>query len=145
MILSVLAVLKDIYEQGRNFVWPRPEVCPHCGAGKPWGHGFVPAYFDGFDGCVFLRRYRCSQCGCVMRLKPEGYFRGFQAPMETIRSAIREGPEQEDTPSRSRRGHWLRALKRKAAAYLGAAFSGSPLQAFDRLVTMGTIPVSRSI
>ena len=30
------------------------------------------AYFDGFDEGIFLKRYRCPGCGCVIRLRPDG-------------------------------------------------------------------------
>jgi hypothetical protein len=41
--------------------------------------------------------------------------------------------------------HWLKALKRKSRAYLGESFGGDLLEAFDRLLEMGKVPVSRSI
>jgi hypothetical protein len=148
MILAVFAVLKEIYKQGRDYSWPRPEVCPHCKSGRLWGHGFVPAYFDGFEGGILLRRYRCVECGCVIRLKPQGYFHKFQSSIKAIRSSIRhrlEAGRWVGAISRSRGLHWLKALKRKSRAYLGDAFEGDLLQAFDRLLEMGKIPVSRSI
>lgn len=146
MILSVAVLLKDIYEKGREYLWPRPAVCPRCKAGRLWGHGFVPAYFDGFESCIWLRRYRCAHCGCVVRLKPEGYLERFQASTEAIRSAISDIPKRKQSfISRPRRAHWVKALKRKAVAYFGNAFGLDLLEAFDRLLAMGRIPVSRSI
>jgi hypothetical protein len=41
--------------------------------------------------------------------------------------------------------HWLKALKRKSRAYPGESFAEDLLEAFDRLLKMGKIPVSRSI
>ena len=148
MILPVVVVLKEIYEKGRDYLWPRPEVCPCCRTRRPWGHGFVLAYFDGLAAGVLLRRYRCPQCRCVIRLKPEGYFDRFQSSITTIRAVIRELVEKKLSPSgvpRTRRDHWLKALKRKARAYFGDPFEDRLLSAFDRLVEMGKIPVSRSI
>lgn len=148
MILIVIAVLKEIYEQGRDYSWPRPKVCPRCKSGRLWGHGFVRAYFDEFEGGVFLRRYRCVECGCVIRLKPQGYFHKFQSSIEAIRSSIRHRLETHRWVcgiSRSRGLHWLKALKRKSRAYPGESFAEDLLEAFDRLLKMGKIPVSRSI
>ena len=148
MILPVAVVLKEIYEKGRDYLWPRPEVCPKCKARRPWGHGFVVAYFDGFTAGVLLRRYRCPQCGCVIRLKPQGYFARFQSCIATIRAAIAELLRENRCPRgvfRTRQGHWLKALKRKARAYFGDPFQNHLLAAFDRLAGMGKIPVSRSI
>ncbi len=148
MILPVVVGLKEIYKKGRDYLWPRPEVCPCCKAGRPWGHGFVLAYFDGFASGLLLRRYRCPHCGCVIRLKPLGYFDRFQAPIETIRTAIdcliKKGASHSGV-SRTRGTHWLKALKRKARAYFGDSLQNHLLAAFDRLVEMGEVPVSRSI
>jgi len=148
MILPVVVVLKDIYEKGRDYLWPRPEVCPCCKQTKPWGHGFVLAYFDGFTSGLLLRRYRCPQCGCVIRLKPQGYLERFQSSIQTIRSTIDDLLKNNRCPSgvcRTRQAHWLKALKRKIVAYLGDELRHDPLAAFDRLIVMGKIPVSRSI
>ena len=148
MILPVVVVLKEIYVKGRDYLWPRPEVCPCCKARRPWGHGFVLAYFDGFTVGVLLRRYRCPHCGCVIRLKPQGYFARFQSSIETIRTTICDLVDRKPSSSgvsRTRKAHWLKALKRKARAYLGDPFQNHLLAAFDRLIVMGKIPVSRSI
>ena len=148
MILPVVVVLKEIYEKGRSYLWPRPETCPRRKAGRLWGHGFVPAYFEGLNAGVFLRRYRCPQCGCVIRLKPQGYFDRFQSSIQTIRTAIGHRVKTNRCLggiSRTLQAHWLEALKRKAKAYLGDPFEHDLLEAFDLLCEMGKTPVSRSI
>jgi len=148
MILPVAVVLKEIYEKGRDYLWPRPEVCPRCKAGRPWGHGFVLAFFEGFTAGLLLRRYRCPQCGCVIRLKPQGYFDRFQSSIETIRSTIADLLNKNRRPCgvfRTRQAHWLKALKRMAKAYFGDPFEHRLLEAFDLLIGMGRIPVSRTI
>ncbi|MGC9194967.1 MAG: hypothetical protein ACP5IL_05875 [Syntrophobacteraceae bacterium] len=148
MILPVVVSLKEIYEKGRDYLWPRPEVCPRCKARRPWGHGFVMAYFDGFASGLLLRRYRCPHCGCVIRLKPEGYFDRFHTSIETIRTVISNLVDKKlscSGVSRTREAHWFKALKRKTTAYFGDPFRDILLAAFDRLIEMGKMPVSRSI
>jgi hypothetical protein len=148
LILFVAAKVKEIFTLGREYPWPRPQVCPRCEGGVVWGHGFVLAYFDGFSEGLFLRRYRCPACGCVLRLRPEGYFSRFQASIDTIRSSLSQRIRYSRWPPslcRSRQRHWLRALRRKAVAYLGNRWSHSLIAAFDALLSQGTIPVSRSI
>jgi hypothetical protein len=106
------------------------------------------AYFDGFTAGLLLRRYRCPHCCCVIRLKPHGYFRRFQSRIETIRSVICDLVEKKPPfsgVSRTRKAHWLKALKRRVRAYFGDPFEHNLLAAFDRLIAMGKIPVSRSI
>ena len=88
MIIFFPCVLKEIFKKGRNYPWPKPEKCPHCANYKVWGHGFVEAFFDGYNEPLVLKRYRCPVCGCVMRLRPSGYFKRFQASIKTIRSSI---------------------------------------------------------
>jgi len=146
MILFVCAKLNEISDQGRKFNWIKPDRCPRCDSVKLWGHGFVSAYFDGFAQGVFLRRFRCPDCRCIIRMKPQGCFRRFQASVHTIRSCIAQrlsdGKWRGDL-SRSRQRHWLSALKRKTMAFFGA---GKELIAgFDQLMQMGAIPVSRAI
>lgn len=148
LILCVDACVKKIFELGRKFPWPRPERCPLCGGVRIWGHGFVEAYFDGFDQALFLRRYRCAGCRAIFRLRPRGYWRRFQAPICTIRSALARRLKTGRWPpglSRSRQGHWLRALCRQVLAYLGLGWAQRLLEGFDRLCEMGKIAASRSI
>ena len=113
MIIFVCSNLKEIFDKQRQYVWPRPERCPRCQLSKLWGHGFVLAYFDDVAGGVYLRRYRCPECGCVIRLRPRGYFPRIQASIDTIRASLAQRLRQGRWPvgsSRSRQGHWHRAL-----------------------------------
>ena len=49
-----------------------------------WGHGYVCRYFDGFLGALWLKRYRCPDCGAVHTLRPHLYDRRFQVIWFTI-------------------------------------------------------------
>ena len=148
MISLVVVKLKEIFKQGRDYPWPRPEICPCCKDHKLWGHGFVENYFDGFSAGLLLRRYRCPLCGCIVKLKPGGYFSRFQAPIDTIRFSLSHRLRYGRWPpglSRSRQGHWLRSLRRKVLAYLGQGWKGRLLEGFDYILTRGINPISRSI
>ena len=84
----------------------------------------------------------------MVRLRPTGYFVRIQAAIETIRAGISQRLCTGRWPvglSRARQGHWLRALMRNAVAYFGNAGKGRLLGAFDRLIGLGIIPVSRAI
>jgi len=148
LILFVAAKIKEIFREGKDYPWPRPEVCPRCEVSGVWGHGFVLALFDGLNEGLWLRRYRCPECGCVVRLRPEGYFSRFQASVDSIRLSLSYRLDRERWPpcvSRSRQGHWMRALRRKVEAYLGKSWGGGLIGGFDHLVSLGRNPVSRSI
>jgi len=147
LILFVDVRVKKIFRLGRNFPWPKPERCPVCG-GSLWGHGFCLAIFDGFPRALWIRRYRCGHCQRVFRLRPQGYWSRFQAPIATIRAALarrlQRGRWRPDL-ARSRQGHWLRALVRQVLAYLGQGWRGRWLEGFDLLWRKGKVPVCRSI
>lgn len=148
MIISIKADLTEIDKKGRDYPWKKPDRCPKCGDYKVWGHGFVEVCFDGFKSPLLTKRYRCPNCGCVIRYRPIGFFKRFQAGIDTIRSCISCRIRCGRWPpglSRSRQGHWLKALKRRTTAYLENTWDLSLIDAFDRLLTLGQIPVSRSI
>ena len=88
MILAVAALLKEIMDKAKDYPWSKPAECPRCHRKRLWGHGFVLAWFDECGSSVYLRRYRCPECGCVIQLKPEGYFNRFHASIQTIRTSI---------------------------------------------------------
>lgn len=148
MIIFFPAKLKSLFDKGRDYPWPRPERCPRCGSCAVWGHGYVESFFDGFSRSLLMKRYRCPDCGCVMRCRPAGYFKRFQASIETIRSSISiKTLKCRWLPgiSRTRQGHWWRALKRRIAAYLGNTWKRGVLAGFDHLLVLSQVPVSRSI
>ena len=148
MILPVEANLKEIDEKGRDYRWSKPELCLHCRASHLWGHGFVESWFDGYTHALLLRRYRCPGCGCVIKLKPQGYFKRFQATIEMISFQIDSRLKTGKWPGgcvRERCRHWLRSLKRQTMAHLGLEWMKDLPQAFSRLIEMGEVPVSRCI
>jgi len=148
MIIFAGVNLKEIFKKGRKYAWPKPDICPRCKMSKLWGHGFVLAYFDAVAEGIYLRRYRCPECRCVIRLRPAGYFPRIQASIATIRSSVSkrigEGRYLSGL-SRSRQRHWLKALIKNTMAYLGQGFKDRLLEAFDRVVDMGKVPVSSAM
>ena len=148
LILFVAAKIKEILILGKDYPWPRPERCPRCKSGGVWGHGFVLGYFDGFNQGIYLRRYRCPLCCCVLRTRPESHFSRLQCSIVTIRSNLSHRLRYGRWPpgiSRSRQGHWLRSLKRKIFIYLGLGWVRGLLEGFDYMLPRGINPVSRSM
>jgi hypothetical protein len=95
-----------------------------------------------------LRRYRCPDCHCVLRLRPSGFFKRFQASIKTIRECIfyrLNNGRWSKAISHTRQGHWLRSLRRKTLACCGQRLKHSLLDGFDYLIRMDEIPVSRRI
>ena len=148
MIYEIAVELKELSEKGRDYPWKKPEKCPACGSDRLWGHGFVEAFFEWFVFALWIRRYRCPDCGCVVRMKPSGIFKRFRADIDTVRACLRAKIEKRTwSPalSKSRQRHWFRALKANVCARLGNAFANDLLKGFDILAQAGTIPASRSI
>ncbi len=148
MILFIDVILKEIFDQGRNFSWEKPKQCPRCCSWKLWGHGFVQALFDGFSTALWLKRYRCPDCKCIIRMRPKSHFSRFQSSKETIRSALEHRVSHGKWPSNMtppRMRHWMRNLKLQVKAHLTDMWKLGLLAGFDQLVNMGRVPVSSSI
>ena len=146
MIHFVDVSLKDIFQMGREYPWERPDKCPCCGNWKVWGHGFVSAFFHGFCSAIWLKRYRCPSCGCIIRMRPASHFTRFQSSRHTIRSnllhRINTGRWPKDS-CKPRQRHWLKNLKRQMMAWLD--WKADLIQAFDLLINQGRIPVTSAI
>jgi len=148
MVIPVEVELKCLVEQQRAYPWPKPERCPRCQQCRVWGHGFVAAFFDGIFGAVYLRRFRCPVCRCVMRLRPKGYFQRFQASIACIYASLSQRIGDGSYPSgisRSRQRHWMRALQRQVAAHLGEGFRDRMLEGFSALLERGGVPVASNL
>jgi hypothetical protein len=148
MIIFYAVKLKELFKKERDYPWQKPGGCPCCNSQRLWGHGFAEALFDGYNQPLLLKLYRCPDCGCIIRLRPKGHFKRFQAQVETIRSSITLKSTSNrwlSCISRSRQGHWFRALKRRIKAYLTQTFVEGVVAGFDALLQLGQIPVSRSI
>jgi hypothetical protein len=141
--------VKTLVELGRDYCWQRPEHCPKCQGVRVWGHGYVTAYFDeaGSQG-VYLKRYRCPECGVVIRLRPVDYWRRIQATIATVGRCIGDRLEKGRWPpgSNSARGRqWLRGLKRQVRTHLGMSYAERIAEGFLELVRRGVCAVSRAV
>jgi hypothetical protein len=148
MVIFFPLNFKELITLGREYPWPRPQRCLRCHGCRIWGHGFVLACFDGFNEPIEIKRYRCPDCDCIFRLRPTGYFERFQVDIATIRSSIFTkvySGKWKPRISTSRQCHWFRALLRKIKAYLTDTWDQGIMAAFDELIKMGLVPVSRSI
>ena len=148
MIQFAAVILKEIFDQGRNFSWEPPTKCPRCNHYKVWGHGYVSAFFDGFTDSLWLKRYRCPDCGCVITMRPASHFSRFQSSRATIRSALQHRLKHGRWPSdisSARMRHWLTNLKRHIKAHIPHSWEPGLMVCYDHLLEMGKIPVSRSI
>ena len=148
MVMFSAVKLKELFKKERNYPWQKPNCCLRCNSCRLWGHGFAPAIFDGFIRPLLLKLYRCPDCGCVIRLRPKGYFKRFQASVDTIRSSIvLKSKTNRWLPglSRTRQCHWFRSLCKRIRVYLTDTWSLGVVAGFDYLLQLDHIPVSRAI
>jgi len=147
MIAFVSVVLKEIFEQGRKYVWERPATCPACNHYKVWSHGFVQRLFDGFDTSLLLKSYRCPNCGCVSTLRPDSHFTRIQSSVETIRSSLycrlQTGRWPPPGHSFPKQRHWLKNLRRRIKALLTEVWSHGEIAAFDYFISIGQTSANR--
>jgi len=149
--LFFMMCIKDIFQHGRNYPFPRPLICQrdNCGSRRIWSHGFIDAYFDGYGSAICLKRYICADCGCVYTIRPFGYWPRHHAPLkiivERLCHRIRNGVWGQSAYSRQRQGHWVRALKKNIKIYLGLHFEGEVMDGFYGLLHAFRQPVIRSV
>lgn len=134
---------------GRQYPWEKPKQCPKCQGVRLWGHGYVEAYFDDAGGqSVLLKRYRCPQCGVVLRLRPVGYWKRIQATIATVRQCVIDRLEKGRWPPQctaARGRHWLSGLRRQVRARLGMSYAERLVEGFSELLRLGLCAVSRAV
>jgi len=109
MIKEIIIDLIRLSQEGKRYKWKRPDECTQC-KGKLWGHGYVSAYFDCCSGLVYLKRWICSLCRLVIKMKPIGYWKYFRSSIGEILKTLQYRLTQYLWPpgvSRQRGGHWL--------------------------------------
>lgn len=148
MLHFVNVILKEVFDQGRDYKWSQPSRCPRCFHYKVWGHGFVDRIFDDFTTPLAIKRFRCNRCGCIICCRPKSHFGRIQTSIFTIKIFLMHRLTQGkwSTPApHSRQRHWLRNLKRKILAHFGLSDPNDLLKGYEMLLGLGQIPVSSSI
>jgi transposase-like protein len=84
LILYFAVDVKRLYELGKGYPWQKPARCPVCRSDRLWGHGFVRRYFEPFEQPVWIKRYRCPDCGAVHTMRPDTYLEGLRYPLAVI-------------------------------------------------------------
>lgn len=149
MIINQEINLATVFSSGKNYNYTRPEKCPKCSSSKIWGHGYVSRYFDGYNFCLYLKRWLCVDCGCVISIRPVNCFARHHCLLPTIFNVLEKrittGFWSRDSGiTRQRGGHWLRWLKINITIFLGNEFVGKLLAGFQQLITLGQCPVFRT-
>ena len=114
LILYVSVNLSRLVSVGKQYPWPRLRTCPCCGCRRVWSHGWVARYFDSVPEAVWVKRWRCPDCGAVHTARPSTHWRGFWATRKTILRCLRQrlagGPSVAGI-NRQRQQYWMRGLR----------------------------------
>jgi len=145
LVLHVTVNVKELFTLGRLYPWPSPHRCRICGSQRIWGHGYVPRYLEGFIRPLFIRRFRCPDCGTVYTLRPDSHFSRFRYSVATIVSTLTQRSKDlvPPLPSRQARQYWLRALMFQASRTANVLLPDT--RTVYTLLSRDTIPFSRSM
>jgi transposase-like protein len=88
LILYNRLEIEKLQEFGKDFPWKKPEYCPVCKSKRLWGHGYVIRYFSKGQEGVYLKRWRCPECGAVHTVRPEGFLPRIMTPIKGIYNVL---------------------------------------------------------
>jgi hypothetical protein len=141
LILYLSVNLHEVSRAGKGFSWARPFGCPRCNGARLWGHGYVERYFEELDGPVWMKRWRCPECGAIHTARPLEYWRGFWASSSTILASLWTRVEKHrwlESLSRQRQEYWWRGLE--ISRVVAAMAEG-----LEELLDAGTIIATHSL
>lgn len=131
-----------LMSQGKLYPWPRPCRCPRCGGLRLWGHGYVARYFDETVEPLWVKRWRCVECGAVHTLRPHTHWRRFWAPIALIcvclQAKITQGRWQTGS-CRQRQQYWWHGYR------IQSLVDGSPATELATLMADGIIAATHSL
>lgn len=134
--------MEMLSQLGKEYEWERPPCCLKCHSTRVWGHGFVRRFFEGFAEALLFWRIRCEDCRCVMQVKPLGFLKWLQTPLQMILDALDTKIETTRWPTwcpRQRGGHWLRRLVERIRGDLRGQLADKHLRDVIALIRTGTV------
>ena len=105
----------------------------------------MPRYFEGFLQPLWVRRFRCPDCGTVYTLRPDAFARGFRYSFMTILSSLMRritGRGLLPHPSRQVQQHWYRGLRFQASRTGNVPYPD--IETLNTLLARDIVPFTRS-
>lgn len=118
IIIYISININELEEKKKDYPWARLGRCPSCVSTRVWGHGYVRRYFDGNAQGLWLKRYRCADCGAVHTARPQSHYRGFWASITSILDSLFERVLHNrwcSVLSRQRQQYWWRGFVKQAS------------------------------
>jgi hypothetical protein len=149
LILYSSVELSEIFALKKLYPWITPEMCPECEGNRLWGHGYVARCFDGFPTVIWLKRYRCPDCGAVHTMRPDTHYRRIQAPRVIVLLCVMVwlvlGRWRKLTlASRWRQKYWYEGFLKQASRN-GNIEPDLAVVSFRELIRNNIIPVTHSL
>ena len=113
LILYLSVNFDQLSTTGKGYEWQHPSRCPRCGGGRIWGHGYVLRFFDGLTDALWMKRWRCADCGAVHTMRPWSHWRGFWVSWLVIFFSL---------VRKESGGQWLGAISRQRQQYWWAGY-----------------------
>jgi hypothetical protein len=114
LILYLSVDFTELQILGKGYRWKRPQRCFHCDGTRIWGHGYVERFFDEVPDRLWMKRWRCPECGTVYTVRPHTHWRGFWASQATILSSLVTKASDHrwlSMVTRERQQYWWRGLR----------------------------------
>jgi len=107
-----------------------------------------PRISDGIQGFLqplWVRRFRCPDCGAVYTLRPDTFARGFRYSFMTILSSLVRritGLSLLPHPSRQAQQHWYRGLRLQSSRTGNVPHPG--IETLNTLLARDIVPFTHS-
>jgi hypothetical protein len=101
----------------------------------------VSRYFDGVAEAVWVKRWRCPDCGAVHTCRPASHWRRFLAPITVILASLRAklaGLHWPRAESRQRQQYWYHGYS------IQSRFDGLPPALLDELLVDSIVVATHS-
>jgi hypothetical protein len=141
LVLSVSVDLRLLRRAGKGYPWERPGRCRRCAGLRLWGHGYVERYFDGEPDQLWMKRWRCPDCGAVYTMRPRTHWRRFLCPAWLILASLLQKLLHDRWVSvrgRQRQQYWRHGYLRQRQA-------GGGLMGVEELEEAGLIVATHSL
>lgn len=89
LILYYRIDLPLLKKEGKKFKWIKLSNCPICKSVHIWGHGYVLRFIYKYPTGLWLKRYRCNDCGRVYTVRPDDYSLGQYYSRNQILTSIK--------------------------------------------------------
>lgn len=104
-------------------------------------------FFEGYAQGLWIKRYRCPDCGCVHTMRPSDFWKSFQYSASTILSCLKNKINKNkwvNYVSRQNQQYWFKGLRLQVSKIKNID-KHITLDILNKLITNNIIPASHLI